>query len=154
MILSIAGCLTALLLIVLLGILMQRGRYKSVLLFLYGITFGICAFYVGYLDPVSGNKYRSVKSFTAEARRIIPEGETVGVAGFNTELLYFLDRPYDVAYEEDQTHEFLVASDSHADALQKKQPGRWTEVLRTVTNHQYPAVLLRRTEATEQEKDP
>ncbi|MBO4490703.1 MAG: glycosyltransferase family 39 protein [Lentisphaeria bacterium] len=154
MILSIAGCLTALLLIILLGILMQRGRYKSVLLFLYGITFGICAFYVGYLDPVSGNKYRSVKSFTAEARRIIPEGETVGVAGFNTELLYFLDRPYDVAYEADQTHEFLVASDSHADALQKKQPGRWKEVLRTVTNHQYPAVLLRRTEATEQEKDP
>ena len=154
MLLSIAGCLTALLLIVLLGFLMQHGRYKAVLLVLYGISFGLLSFYVGYLDPVSGNKYRSVKSFTVEARRIIPEGETVGVAGFNTEMLYFLDRPYAVAYEEDQTHEFLVASDSHADALQKKQPGRWKEILRTVTNHQYPAALLRRTEETEQEINP
>ena len=142
---AISVSLAILALVILLAVLIRRGRYRAVLLLFCVFSYAVFAFYVGYLDPVSGDRYRSVKSFTAEARRIIPKEEKILIVDdFNTELLYFLDRPYST--ESDSAYRFMVTSRKYADALQEKYPGQWEELLQTVENHQYPAVLLRRKE--------
>ena len=149
---AILASLTALTLVILLAVLLRRGRCHAVLLLFCVCTYAIFGFYVGYLDPVSGDRYRSVKSFVVEARRFIPKGEKVLIAGdFNTELLYFLDRPYST--QEDSGYRFAVTSRRYADKVQKTHPGQWEELLQTVENHQYPAVLLRRREETQTNQD-
>ena len=152
LLLSVLGALAILALVIVLGVLMQRGRYRAVVCVIYGFSFLLFTFYTGYLDPVSGDRYRSVKSFAAEGRRFIPENDTVLTFGdFNTELLYFLDRPYSKGGETPAPR-FLVTSDKDAEQLLKAQPGQWQELLRTGENHQYPAVLFRRTEKATQAK--
>ena len=147
----IFASLAVLALAVLLAVLLRRGRCHAVLLLFCVCSYAVFGFYVAYLDPVSGDRYRSVKSFAVEARRFIPRGETVLIAGdFNTELLYFLDRPY----SGDTACRFAVTSDKYADNLLKTQPGQWEELLRTVENHQYPAVILRRKDPKQTKQEP
>ena len=146
--------LAILALVILLAVLMRHGRYQAVLLMFCVFSYAVFGFYVAYLDPVSGDRYRSVKSFAAEARNVIPKEEMVMIADdFNTELLYFLDRPYTERIDSDCR--FAVTSERYADKLLKTHPVQWEELLRTGENHQYPAVLLRRKEIqqTKQESE-
>ena len=124
------------------GRLAEKRRYCGFFILAMVI---VLSFFMGYhlgIEPGT-DRLKTVKHFARKACAIIPPGaEVVYFGDFNTELIFFIDRPY---------HTGLAASDvwcltppETADKLRKKEPGRWLEHLRTPENHLYPAALLER----------
>ena len=116
----------------------------------------VLSLFMGYhlgIEPGT-DRLKTVKNFSREARAIVPAGaEIVFHNNFNTELIFFMDRPY--RKEDDENfYRFLashpagelwcLSSPKAVKKLHEKQPGVWKEHLRTPQDHQYPAVLLER----------
>ena len=153
------------------GISMEKRRYHR--------CFGIVAvmvltgFLVFHLAVEPGtDRMKSVKRPFAEAARSLigKDEKIVYLDGFNTELIYFMDRDnYRLVQLEsaetgktrkkkakkELTSEYyakrftaedrwVIAPPEAAEQLHKAAPGEWEEKLRTIENHQYPAVLLER----------
>ena len=89
------------------------------------------------------DRMKTVKPFAAEARKLVaPEETVVHIDTFNTELIFFMDRPYRrKLMPEDR---WIVVPPRTARRLAESERGKWRTRLSTVENHQYPAVLLER----------
>ena len=84
----------------------------------------------------------TVKYFAASARKIIPDDCVVNYYNNrNTELIYYLDRPYRFG-PPGAAGGYLLTDRRGEKRLRREQPGRWREILRTPEGHEYPAVLL------------
>ncbi len=99
--------------------------------------------FAGYnigLDPyLSRNK--SVRDFTLELRKAIPAGECVVFTGdFNTELMFYLDRPYSVNREGDGG-DYVLTNERRGKRLLETR--KFILILRTPENNQYPVLLLK-----------
>ncbi len=134
--------------IVLLGILFLCGKLleKQKYFRVFGIisVIVLAAFLSYHLAIEPGTDcLKTVKSFAREARTLVaPEERVAYLQDFNTEMIFFMDRSYQVELTEDIR--WVVAPPETAEELLREQPGIWREHLRTVPDHQYPAVLLER----------
>ena len=137
--LSIAGALVLLAVIGYFGSLLERGRAKRAFVVVVAV---VLAAHLGYelgVEPAE-SKLSTVKDFAAEARRFVPPGESIQCNG-NTELLYYMDRPY--RFSESVVCRYVVVDPDVAKRMIQKEPGRWKLLLQTCENHNYPAALLR-----------
>ena len=123
--------------------LMEKRRYFAALTLFTVIVFGIFTCYHALIQP--GTDYlKTVKSFCRDAVKAVPPGEKILHSGdFNTELIFFMDRPYTV--DSGEPVRFVLASPESAEKIHKDFPGVWKELCRTPEKHQYPAVLLEKT---------
>ncbi len=118
----------------------QMGKSFIFLAFLVLILFSS---YHGIIQP-GIDKNKTVKPFVREARRYLGENEKVLYIGdFNTEMIFFLNRPYDVKM--DDTTRFLISGEATFQPL--ADSGDWEILLRTGKDHQYPAALMKRRQA-------
>ena len=86
---------------------------------------------------------KTVKPFVLRSLPLIPRNEPVVYSGdFNTEMIFFMNRPYEAMISENIR--FVIASPEAAARIKKDDPERWQELYRTPDQHQYPAVMLKR----------
>ena len=122
--------------------LAERGRHFAVLgLISAFVLIGTLA-YNCVIQPGT-DRMKSVKPFVRQAQALIPPGGAVGCAdGYNTELIFFLNR--NCLRRETEGVRFVMASPEIAEFLRKENPEIWRELFRTPENHHYPVVMLER----------
>ena len=157
------------------GINMERRRYHRVFgIFAATVLGGFLAYHLA-VEPGTDRMKTVKRPFAEEARALIGKGEKiVYLDDFNTELIYFLDRDDDYRHvkmeledsgKKRKKHQkkkltpeyyakqftaddrWVIAPPEVVDKLHAAAPGVWKEKLRTIENHQYPAVLLERCDA-------
>ena len=122
---------------------MEEKRCFTALSIFSAAVLGGFTCYHAVIQPEIDN-LKTVKFFCRKAAEIIPPGEKVTYSGdFNTELIFFIDRPYGTDIDRDGAR-FVLMPPRYADPLLKSAPRAWKELLRTEKDHQYPAVLLER----------
>ena len=88
------------------------------------------------------DRLKSVKPFVRQAHKLIPPGGKVGYSGgYNTELVFFLNRE---CHRRRIDFHHVMTSPKRAAALRKENPERWRELFRTPAGHHYPIVMLER----------
>ena len=123
---------------------MEKRRHFAALSVFSAAVLGVFTSYHAVIQPGT-DRFKTVKPFCREAVKIIPPGEKVSYMGdFNTELIFFIDRPY-VNDVRGGGSRFLMMPPAYAATFAAKHPGVWSERLRTVKDHQYPVVLLEKT---------
>ena len=121
---------------------MGQRRYYRVFVAVALTVLGIFLSYHLGIEPGT-DRMRSVKSFARDARRIVPPGDTFVIHGnFNTEMIYFMDRDYHRKIEPGDV--WVIAEPRYLNLVYRGRPEAWREELRTIENHHYPAVLLKR----------
>lgn len=124
-----------------LGWLMQKKEWNRALLIFCGAVFIVYLSANGWITPHSAWR-RTVKPLTAEIRKVIPAGaETVFLGEFNTELLLFVNRPYDNKIKPDSKY-LLMGERRYRKFRKTDEFPKWELVLRTVENHQYPVFFF------------
>ena len=127
------------------GKLLEKRRYFPVFGMMAAVVLGAFLAYHLAIEPGT-DSLKSVKGFARAARDRIPPGAGVVYRGdFNTEMIYFVDRPYHTGDPRPEDR-ILIVSPKSAEELACAAPGVWRELLRTPEDHQYPAVLLIRAE--------
>ena len=153
------------------GFDMEKRRYHRVFGIVAVMALGGLLFYHLAVEPGTDSMKTVKRPFAEEARKLIGKDEKiVYLDDFNTELVYFLDRNnYRLVqlelvgnrtkrqkkpnkrltteyYAQHFTAEdrWVISPPEAAEKLHAAAPGEWEEVLRTIENHQYPAVLLKR----------
>lgn len=127
---------------------MGKRRYDRVFVAVALTVLGIFLSYHLSIEPGT-DRLRSVKSFARNAREIVPPGDTYVIFGnFNTEMIYFMDRNYHrrTIMPEDI---WVIAEPRYVEKICAKTGSKWREELRTIENHHYPAVLLKRMPAAD-----
>ncbi|MDD4818340.1 MAG: glycosyltransferase family 39 protein [Victivallaceae bacterium] len=142
---------TALGVIIVLLALRQLGRYleqrRIMAAFVLTATMIMAAYtaFYGWIEPAT-DVQKSVKPFIPEARKFWPADKpVVYYSEFNTELVYFMDRPY-IYVDRRQTpkQEMIMTDDRGERRLMRDMPGCWKTVLSTRPDHQYPVVVMER----------
>ena len=124
--------------------MMEKRRHFTALCVFSAAVLCVFTSYHAVIQPGTDH-LKTVKPFCRKAVRIIPPGEKVTYSGdFNTELIFFIDRPYGKDIDRDGTR-FLMMPPAYVDGFVKKHPGVWKEHFRTEKDHQYPVVLLEKT---------
>ena len=151
------------------GFQMGRRRYHLVFGMTAATVLGIFLAYHLAVEPGTDRMKTVKRPFVEEARALIGKGEKiVYLDDFNTELIYFLDRDDDYRHVKMETDKndrrsknkylspeyyrsqfgaddkWVIVPPETAGKLHETAPGAWEEKLRTIENHQYPAVLLKR----------
>jgi hypothetical protein len=140
---ALAGAAGAAAVLFLIFRMAEKRRYFTALTVFSAAVLGVFTCYHAVIQPGTDD-LKTVKFFCREAVKIIPPGEKVTYSGdFNTELIFFIDRPYGTDLDLDGTR-FVLLPSKDADSLLKDAPGAWKEHLRTPENHEYPVVLLER----------
>ncbi|MBQ9502489.1 MAG: glycosyltransferase family 39 protein [Lentisphaeria bacterium] len=140
---ALAGAAGAAALLFLIFRMMERRRYFTALSVFSAAVLGVFTCYHAVIQPGTDG-LKTVKFFCRKAVEIIPPGEKVSYHGdFNTELIFFIDRPYGTDMDRDGTR-FVLMPPEYADRFLRNAPDAWKEHLRTPEGHQYPAVLLER----------
>ena len=153
------------------AVVFQMGRRRYHLIF--GMTAAaVLGIYLAYhlsVEPGTDRMKTVKRPFVEKARTLIGKGEKiVYLDDFNTELIYFLDRDDDYRHVKMETDKndrrcknkflspeyyrsqfgaddkWVIVPPETAGKLHEVAPGVWEEKLRTIENHQYPAVLLKR----------
>ena len=120
----------------------ERGRYFTVLGLCSALIFAALLAYNCVLQPGTDGM-KTVKPFVRQAQALIPPGGEVEYAsGYNTELIFFLNRRYERRPK--RPLRFVMASPKHAAKLRKRAPEAWRELFRTPEGHHYPIVMLER----------
>jgi len=127
------------------GRLMEKRRYHAVFAIVALVVLGLFMAYHLGIEPGT-DRMKTVKTFAVRARTIVGAKETVVyVDSFNTEMIYFMDRDYHRKVA--PADRWVICSPKSAARLLADCNGAWRERMRTVENHQYPAVLLERESA-------
>ena len=131
-----------------LGTLMQKRRYTEALLIFCGVIFVIYAVNNAVVTPLSAAR-RTVKPLAAEIRKAIPkDAEVVYYGELNTELAFFINRPYDKTIK--PASRYLMMDDSAYRKFRKKEKWQeWTLRLQTEKDHQYPVFFFTRNTSPE-----
>ena len=150
------------------GINMEKRRYRRVFGIVAAVVLGgFLAYHLG-IEPGTDRMKTVKRPFAEEARSLVGKDEKLVYLGdFNTELIYFMDhddyrlvelelnpaskkRKKEILTPEYYAKRFtaadrwVIAPPDVAEKLHKAAPGVWREKLRTIENHQYPAILLER----------
>lgn len=137
-----AATLAVLVVAFLIGRCLEKGRFYPVFAMAALIVLALFLSYHMSIEPGT-DRMKTVKPFAAGARKLIPaDEEVVYVGDFNTEMIFFMDRAYHLKVE--RKDRWVIASPEAAQKLNAAAPAMWKEHLRTVEDHQYPAVLLER----------
>ncbi len=126
----------------LLGTWAEKRQYERV--FQVFVIVVLCAFtiYHGVIQPGT-DQFNTVKPFIREVRTLVPDGELiVYFHDFNTELIFFLDHPYEIDLE--KAEQWVITDEEGLTRLRELAPGEWEELCRTIEHHHYPAILLKR----------
>lgn len=100
--------------------------------------------YHGVIQPGT-DRNKTVKPFVPEIRKHLSENETILYIGdFNTELIFFVDHPYDVKMNDEAR--YIVSGEESLFPLLSTD--EWEMIACTGKDHQYPAYLLRRISRT------
>ena len=139
------GCLSALaVLLALLRLLLywlEQGRRYPALALVIALVGALIVFYHTVVDPATDDR-RSVKAFARTARQLIDPAERVLMFNsFNTELIFFLDREYEVGAGL-REYDWVITTPRTMDIVEQVCPERFEVVLQTPEDHQYPAWLL------------
>jgi len=122
------------------GRLLEKRRAEAAFAMLVVIIFGIFMLYHAAVEPGT-DRLKTVKSFTAEVRRIVPAEARLDYCGdYNTEFIFFVDRKLVRNYAE--VGDYVVTSPEVARRMRGDAPGVWRVGAQAVEDHQYPAVLL------------
>ena len=150
------------------GVDMEKRRYRNVFGIVAAVVLGgFLAYHLG-IEPGTDRMKTVKRPFAEEARSLVGKHEKLVYLGdFNTELIYFMDHddyrlveleinpasrkrkrelltPGYYAERFAGDDRWVIASPDAAERLHETAPGVWRERLRTIENHQYPAVLLER----------
>ena len=157
---------------------MERGRRYRAFGAVAGMVLVISFTYHLAVEPGT-DKMKTVKRpFAEEMRTLVGKDEKIVLLGdFNTELIYFMDRDnyrfvglakpdkkrdrksdgkttrFDYARLISANDRWIIAPPEAVEVLNEAAPGKWRERLRTIPNHQYPAVLLERIEPENKQFD-
>lgn len=124
-----------------LGCLMQKKEWNRALLIFCGSVFVIYLSANGWITPNSAWR-RTVKPLSSEIRKHIPaDAEAVFLGDFNTELLFFVNRPYDNKLKPDSKY-LLMEKYSYFAFMKSKESKNWELILQTVKDHQYPVYFF------------
>ncbi len=124
------------------GKLLERRALHQAFFAITLVFAGLFTAYHAFIQPGTDH-LKTVKPFARQVQELIPEGQKViYFSDFNTELIFFVNRPYSITIDEDA--DFLMTDPPGVKALEQRAPGAWEELCRTEAHHQYPEVLLRR----------
>ena len=171
----LAAFAAVLILIFAAGINMEKRRYRRVFGIVAAVVLGgFLAYHLG-IEPGTDRMKTDKRPFAETARTLVGRTDKlVYLDDFNTELIYFMDHDEyrHVAMETDKTDRkrkrklltpeyyakqftaedrWVIAPPDVAEKLHAAAPGVWQEKLRTIDDHQYPAVLLERRAAGEKQ---
>ena len=157
------------------GVNLEKRRYRRVFGIVAAVVLGgFLAYHLG-IEPGTDRMKTVKRPFAETARKLIDKTDKlVYLDDFNTELIYFMDHDEyrHVAMETDKTDRkrkrkrltpeyyakqftaedrWVIAPPDAAEKLHSAAPGVWQEKLRTIDDHQYPAVLLERRAAGEKQ---
>ena len=118
----------------------ERRRYFAVLGIFGGCVLAGILAYNCMIQPGT-DRMKTVKPFVRLAQQLIPPDGAFGYIGYNTELIFFLNREY---HRRRIDSRYVIVSPKYAAALRKKDPARWRELFRTPEGHHYPVVMLER----------
>ena len=140
--LLLAALIAVLVIVFLIGRALEKRAFYRVFGMVAMIVLALFLSYHMGIEPGT-DRMKTIRSFAIDARKIIPaDGEVVYADSFNTEMIFFMDRPYHRAVS--PSDRWLIVSPKFAEKLAAAEPGVWEERLRTIEDHQYPAVLLER----------
>lgn len=126
-------------LLFLLGRFLARRRSYAALVLAAGVIFCVFTLYHAVLEPGT-DQQKSVKAFSRQVRAIVPPETQVFYYGdFNTELVYFVNRPHTAGFEK---VDYVLTSPDYSAPLLRS--GKWRERVSTPPGHQYPSKLLER----------
>ncbi len=126
------------------GKLLEKRKFFEVFTGVAIIILGIFSCYHAIIQPGTDG-FKTVKFFAKEARQYMEPGKRlVFYDDFNTELIFFIDRPYSYVTTDEELPpcDYVLTDPECAENLLQRRPGGYRELLKTVENHQYPAVLL------------
>ncbi len=122
-------------------LLEKRRTYSAFTLFtaVIGVLF---VAYFAVIDPAV-SRAKTIKPFALEARELLPPGQAFKTYEFNTELFFFIDRPY-YAGEKSPTSPYVITDRRNAKErgwLPENNPKNRL-LLSTPKLHEYPTLLL------------
>ncbi len=135
--------LLALALLRTIGVLLEKRRCWSAFAAAAAIVCGLFTTYHAVIQPGT-DRLNTVKPFAEQVRAIVPPGEEVVYQyDFNTELIYFVNRPYHIRLQEGDR--YLLTNRSGVRKFRKlPESSHWHELCSTPEGHTYSAVLLER----------
>jgi len=152
------------------GLNLEKGRRHRAFGAVAGMALVISLTYHLSVEPGTDRMKTVKRPFAEEVRSLVAKDEKlILLDDFNTELIYFMDRDnyrfveltdrkrkrksvgkiicFDYARDVSADDRWIIASPEAVDVLNEAAPGKWREKLRTIPNHQYPAILLERIES-------
>ena len=124
-----------------LGRLMENKEWNRALMIFCGAVFIVYFSANAWITPNSAWR-RTVKPLSSEIRKHIPsDAEVVFLGDFNTELLFFVNRPYDNKIKPDSKY-LLMEKYNYRAFMKSKESRDWNLTLQTVENHQYPVYFF------------
>lgn len=126
-----------------LGKLLEKRRNGIVLAIASCVIMVFYVVFYGILEPAT-DELRTVKPFVSQVRMMLPDEHIMTYfENFNTEMIFFMARPYEVKITDDTN--YVITSPRGMKKLEKSgELADWNVILSTQENHYYPAILLRR----------
>ena len=132
-----------------LGRYLEQGRVMAAFVLFSALLLTAYTAFYGWIEPAT-DVQKTVKPFIREARAFWPADKpVVYYSEFNTELVYFMDRPYVYTKTLTPDIELMMTDDRGERRLMRDCPGVWQTVLSTRPDHQYPVIVMAGTAAAQ-----